>query len=65
MSKTVVKSKVRRDCEDHRRGGCISASQSNAADAFLNELEKLTETLEIPTLAGYGIDKDEFISLYR
>jgi alcohol dehydrogenase class IV len=66
-----------KECMIYVKSGCVSkfaeiakaigaadadSSDSDAADAFLSQLEKLTETLEIPTLEGYGIDKDEFIS---
>ncbi len=39
------------------------AADSAAANAFLEALAKLTKTLEIPTLAEYGIDPERFAAL--
>lgn len=40
-----------------------STSDEEAAKAFLEELVKICKTCEIPTLAEYGINKEEFFGL--
>lgn len=40
-----------------------STSDEEAAKAFLQELVKICKVCEIPTLAEYGINKDEFYAL--
>ena len=38
-------------------------SDQEKAEAFLDAVVKLCEELEIPTLAGYGIDKEQFFAV--
>lgn len=38
-------------------------SDEKAAEKFLDAVEALTKELEIPTLEGYGIDKEEFFQV--
>lgn len=38
-------------------------SEQEKAEAFLDAVVKLCEELEIPTLAGYGIDKEQFFAV--
>ncbi len=64
-----------KECMEYVKNGCSekfaaiakaigaadeNADDSSASDAFIKALSKLTDDINIPSLAEYGIDKDEF-----